>query len=57
MSIAVVECPVCGMIQVITEEHHVCSSCGYEFFDATEEQRAPAWFAEGIMDRSIERTE
>lgn len=29
-------CPKCGMGQVVTSEHHVCSSCGYDFFDETE---------------------
>ena len=27
----VVECPVCGKTQVITNEHHQCTGCGHGF--------------------------
>ena len=36
--ILVVECPVCGTTRVITEEHHICTDCGYDFFDDDTDQ-------------------
>ena len=31
--ILVVKCPNCGTTRVITEEHHICTDCGYDFFE------------------------